>query len=407
MALLSGAGGDDRLQIQLAVFGVVISVMVSALLPVLIPVSATGYSLDEIYQERASLEMYTGQSMVSQAPFVLQHVYLPYTLGSQEYRLTEEGWLYGSELEDGNGDPSYVVGDQEQIGKTEIRLDPEFKSSVPLYASQTAYLTYTTVNQFDEMFGGGFWSRVAEGLLGFVTALSSPADLITLGDTVYYDKPGTDYYPTWNYTGYRYELDPMLRIQTHSAEGSAADYRTVDDAKLSIVWYDTDGQEGISGGLVLYNNKTNAILASYTAAEIVAQYNAMSQTAAKFRLDFDGTLVNMWIRFDPDVLINNLDLSQSFSLGKWTVAFTAASADTYLDLQNSNSFTNSLGSMLETYIGIFTLNLPQLSAEWNLALWILCVMPMGLAMILFLSRFGLAGLGAGILGAAFAAGVML
>lgn len=407
MALLSGAGGDDRLQIQLAVFGVVISVMVSALLPVLIPVSNTGYSLDEIYQERASLEMYTGQSMVSQSPFVLQHVYLPYTLGSQEYRLTEEGWLYGSELEDGNGNPSYVIGDQEQIGKTEIRLDPEYKSSVPLYASQTAYLTYTTVNQFDEMFGGGFWSRVAEGLLGFVTALSSPADLITLDDTVYYDKPGTDYYPTWNYTGYRYELDPMLRIQTHSAEGSAADYRTVDDAKLSIVWYDTDGQEGISGGLVLYNSKSNAILASYTAAEIVAQYNAMSQTAAKFRLDFDGTLVNMWIKFDPDVLINNLDLSQSFSLGKWTVAFTAASADTYLDLQNSSSFTNSLGSMLETYIGIFTLNLPQLSAEWNLALWILCVMPMGLAMILFLSRFGLAGLGAGILGAAFAAGVML
>lgn len=407
MALLSGAGGDDRLQIQLAVFGVVISVMVSALLPVLIPVNATGYSLDEIYQERASLEMYTGQSMVSQSPFILQHVYLPYTLGSQEYRLTEEGWLYGSELEDGNGNPSYVIGDQEQIGKTEIRLNPEFKSSVPLYASQTAYLTYTTVNQFDEMFGGGFWSRVAEGLLGFVTALSSPADLITLDNTVYYDKPGTDYYPTWNYTGYRYELDPMLRIQTHSAEGSAADYRTVDDAKLSIVWYDTDGQEGISGGLVLYNNRTNAILASYTAAEIVAQYNAMSQTAAKFRLDFDGTLVNMWIRFDADVLINNLDLSQSFSLGKWTVAFTAASADTYLDLQNSNSFTNSLGSMLETYIGIFTLDLPQLSAEWNLALWILCVMPMGLAMILFLSRFGLAGLGAGILGAAFAAGVML
>ena len=407
MAIFSGGGGDDRLQIELAVFGIVISIMVSALLPVLIPTgNPAGYSLDDIYHERSSLEMYTGESMVNQAPFVLQHVYLPYTLGSQEYNLTEEGWLYGSELET-DGEPSYVIGGQEQIGRTEIRLDPAYKSSVPLYESQTAYLTYTKTNIFDEMLGGGFWSRVAEGLLGFVVAASDPVGLITLGDTVYYDKPGTSYYPTWNYSGYRYELDPMLRIQTHTDGASGVDQKAVDDAKLSIVWYDTDGQEGISGGLVLYNNRTNAIIASYTAAEIVSQYNAASQNAAKFRLNFDGTVINMWLRFDPDVLINNLDLSQSFSLGKWTVAFTTVSADTYLDLQNSAAFTASLGSMLDTYISIFTLNLPQLSAEWNLALWILCVMPMGLAVIMFLSRFGLAGLGAGILGAAFAAGVIL
>lgn len=394
MGLLGGGGGDDRLQVELAVFGVVISIVVSALLPVLVPVNPAGYSLEDIYAERSSLELYTGESMINQAPYKLQHVYTPYTVG-QEYHLTEEGWLYGSELTD-NGQPSYVIDGEQQIGQTEIRLDPSKKSTVPLYQGDDVATSTVKVSVTGST--GDVWQDIINGII----------TLVTLGTDGWQVTEEFKEYPTWAFSGYRYELDPMLRISTHDTDGNPqTDTRAVDDAKLSIVWYDLDGQEGISGGLVLYSSKTNAILASYTAAEIVAQYNPMSQNAAKFKLDFDGTPVNMWIKFDPDVIINNLDLSQSFSLGKWTVAFTSTSADLYLDLQNSNSFASSLGSMLETYIGIFTMSLPQLSAEWNLVLWVVCVMPMGLAVILFLSRFGLAGLGAGILGAAFAGGVLL
>lgn len=333
--------------------------------------------------------------MVSQAPYKLQHVYTPYTVG-EEYHLTEEGWLYGTELLDGSDNPSFIMDGSEQIGKTEVRLDPSKKSMVPLYqgANVNSGTTYVTL----QVESGDIWSDLYNGVM----------QLVTLGTWTPEAKVVNEEYPTWNFSGYRYEFDPMLRIATHTEDGEpTVDTRTVDDAKLSIVWYDTDGQEGISGGLVLYNNKTNALLASYTAAEIVAQYNSLSQNASKFKLDFDGTPITMWIKFDSDVTINNLDLSQAFSQGKWTVAFTSSSADTYLDLQNSNSFSASLGSMLETYIGIMTMSLPNLGTEWNLVLWVLCILPMGLAMIMFLSRFGLAGLGAGILGAAFAGGVLL
>lgn len=378
------------------------------MLPILVPVSATGYTMEQIYAERAGLELYTGESMINQAPYVLQHVYTPYVIGG-EYNLTEEGWLYGTELTDGEGNPSYVIGGEEQIGLTSgIRLDPEHKSDVPLYQSQTQYVT------FYKPLGEGFWHGLVQGFLDWIRGTEQtayewglygdgyPLSVVTSEQFWQIDQMDTKQYPTWAFSGYRYELDPMLRINTQNG----TDQKAVDDAKLSIVWYDLDGQEGISGGLVLYNSKTNAILASYTAAEIVANYNSLSQNASKFRLDFDGTIVNMWIRFDPDVLINNLDLSQSFSLGKWTVSFTSASADTYLDLQNSNTFASSLGSMLQTYIDIFTISLPNVGTEWNLVLWIICVMPLGLSVILFLSRFGLAGLGAGILGAVFAGGVL-
>ena len=393
MGLLGGGGGDDRLQIQLATFGIVISIMVSAMLPILVPTNVTGYSLDEIYRERASLEIYTGESMINQAPYVLQHVYTPYTVG-EPYNLTEEGWLYGTELKE-DDQPSFVMDGEQQIGKTEIRLDPSKKSDVPLYSGTVSSSTVMVVMPAaggTGSFWGDVWEYI-EGLFSFGISRDSEVR--------------TETYPTWNFSGYRYELDPMLRIATNTDGQPTVDTRKVDDAKLSIVWYDLDGQEGISGGLVLYNSKTNAILASYTAAEIVAQYNPLSQNAAKFKLDFNGTVVSMWLRFDPDVLINNLDLSQAFSQGKWTIAFTSSSADAYLDLQNSNSFTASLGSMLETYINIFTLDIPNLSTEWNLVLWVICIMPVGLSVILFLSRFGLAGSGAGILGMAFAGGVLL
>lgn len=399
MAFFGSGGGDDRLQVGLAVWGVVISIVVSIMLPIIFPVSATGYELEDIYAERSSLEMYTGQSMINQAPFKLQHVYTPYTIG-EEYHFTEEGWLYGTELTDGEGNPSYIIGGVQQIGLTSgIRLDPAMKSTVPLSQSQSYDVELVKYRTLDFL-GGGFWQGVAESALSFVGLLQP----YKVGDEVMlnYYAWDTVTYQAWNFSGYRYELDPMLRINTENGTSTKA----VDDAKLSIVWYDLDGQEGISGGLVLYNDKTNGILASYTAAEIVANYDAYNDNASKFNLNFDGTIVNMWIKFDPDVVINNLDLSQSFSLGKWTVAFTTSSADTFLDLQNSNSFTSSLGSMLQTYVDIFTLDVPDVGPAWNLVLWIICVMPIGLSVILFLSRFGMAGIGAGILGAIFAGGVL-
>lgn len=399
MAVFGSGGGDDRLQVGLAVWGIVISIVVSIMLPIIFPVSATGYELEDIYAERSSLEMYTGESMINQAPFKLQHVYTPYTVG-EEYHFTEEGWLYGTELVDGEGNPSYVIDGVQQIGLTSgIRLDPSHKSNVPLSQSQSYDVELVKYRTLDFL-GGGFWQGLAEDVLSFVGFLQP----VKVGDDVMlnYYAWDTVTYQAWNFSGYRYELDPMLRINTENGTSTKA----VDDAKLSIVWYDLDGQEGISGGLVLYNDKTNGILASYTAAEIVASYDAYNDNASRFNLNFGGTIVSMWIKFDPDVVINNLDLSQSFSMGKWTVAFTTSSADTFLDLQNSNSFTSSLGSMLQTYKDIMTMDIPDVGPAWNLVLWVVCIMPIGLAVILFLSRFGMAGIGAGILGAIFAGGLL-
>lgn len=381
MGLLS-ASGDDSLQLKMFVWGFVLSIAISVLLPVMYPAApSTGYTIEEIYAEREALEAYTGESMVNQAPFVLTHVYTPYVAGD-EYKTTADGWLYGDELTDGNGQPYFVpsTATDNQIGMTKgIRLEPTAKSDVPLF--QSDYKAAIATKNLK------WYYTAADGSLNTLGGIAQ-----FFGADVY--ETSTQTLPAWNFSGYRYEFDPMLRLNTTDG----ADLKAVSDATLSIVWYDLDGAEGISGGLVLYNNITNGIVANYTAAEIIANYQATSATATSYSLDFEGTKVHMFIQMDPDVKVSGMDLETAWTEGRWTLAFTCASADAYMDITNSNSFAGSVGNILTTYSQLMTFNLPNISTEYNLVLWAICVGPMAMAVLLFLSRFGIAGIGAGILG---------
>lgn len=384
--------GDDELQVKLVIVHIALAMLIAAMMPIMMPgESTTGYSLDDVYAQRANLESYTGENMINQAPFMLTHVYTPYVAGD-EYKTTEDGWLYGSELVDGNGDPYYApsTGGGNQIGKAGgvVKLDPAAKSDVPLFQS-----TYYSSVQTDTL----KWVYTASD--GGLNTLGGIVQW--LGGDVYEHR--YESFPTWNYSGYRYEFDPMLRINT----SNGADQRTVDDATLSIVWYDLSGQEGISGGLVLYDDKTNGIVANYSATEIVAGYNVSSALPSKYDLNFNGTKVSMYIQFDPEVTTGTMTLADAWTAGKWTVAFTAVSADAYLDITNSNSFSSSLGNILSTYLGMMTMNLPAMPAEWELVIWIICTLPLAMAVLLFLSRFGAKGVGAGILGMVLTGGVII
>lgn len=382
MGLLSSNGGDDHLQMKMFVWGFVLSIAISILLPIAYPAApSTGYTIEEIYAERQALETYTGESMVNQAPFVLAHVYTPYVAGD-EFRTTDDGWLYGSELTDGEGNPYYVpsTAAENQIGLTKgIRLDPAAKSDVPLF--QSDYKAAVSTKSLK------WYYTAADGQLNTLGGIAQ-----FFGADVYESETRT--MPAWNFSGYRYEFDPMLRLNTTDG----ADLKAVSDATLSIVWYDLDGSEGISGGLVLYDSITNGIVANYTAAEIVATYQTASSTATGYSMDFSGTRVHMYIQFDPDVKVNGTDLEMAWSEGRWTIAFTCASADAYMDITNSNSFSGAVGNIIDTYGKLMTLSIPSISTEFNLVLWAICVGPMAMAVLLFLSRFGLAGVGAGILG---------
>ena len=133
-------------------------------------------------------------------------------------------------------------------------------------------------------------------------------------------------------------------------------------------------------------------------------YNKNSALATTYKFNFEGTVLNLNIRFDPEVLAGSIPLDEAWNEGYWSIAITSESAGNFLDIKNSNSFTNSLGSMIDTFRNIYFFDVPNVDSPlWSMLLWLFCVLPAEVALMLFLkSVFGMAGVGAGILANALA-----
>ena len=384
MSLLSGGGGDDRLQVGMAVAVFVMSMVVTMMVPILAPAydTDTGYSSADLFAEKASLEAYTGESMTNMAPWKLTGVYTPWTIGDPITNLDPEtGWAYGDSI------------NYQYIGQTSaIKLDPDRISNTPLYQA-----TYEGQELTIEQPIWWYYNFNGNGELNLIGQIAEffGADLM---------ETKTDYIDvnTWTFTGYRYEFDPMLKIDYASG---THDYSkdSQSDAKLSIVWYKTAIDQGISGGLVLYNNMTNGIVANIPLDEILLKYNVGSSYSTRYSFDFEGVQVYLNLRFDLDVITGGMDLTEAFNKGYWTMAITAASMDNYMDLSSSNSLSSSTANLLDTYVKIYTFSFPTLDFLWSMVLWIICILPIQLTVLMFLSRFGVVGLGLGIAGSAILA----
>ena len=152
------------------------------------------------------------------------------------------------------------------------------------------------------------------------------------------------------------------------------------DGSLSLVWYSYNNQEGLSGGLQIYGG--NVLLSSYSASDIVAGYNLTNAYATTYQFMFDGTPLTLSIRFNPDVIDAGTPLMSAFSAGDWTMAISSKSAGNFYDIDNSSSFTATAGSVVNTFIQIYTWSAPQLTNAWaNLVIWLMVGLPMTIAML--------------------------
>lgn len=323
---------------KVAIFGITISLFCT--LGVSLMLVETGdYDYDDITAYRNDLIAFSGESMINDSPWILTGVYTPWTGGDVN---VSDGWLYGDSI------PYSYIGES-----ADIKLSVDYKSSVPLtYSVDAASYTQQT--------GTEWWANIPI-INNIGTALGF--------DPYTYE---TVYANNWAFTGYRYVFDPTLPLQTTTAS-------TV-DGSLSLVWYDYNGTEGLSGGLDIYGGEI--LLASYTATDIVADYNSSNGYATVYDFDFNGANLNLSIRFDPDVIEAGTNLMQAWTNGDWSLAISSKSAGNFLDIDGSASYSTSVGSMLDTFIQIFTFSVPDLNNEWaSMILWLLCGLPMTIAML--------------------------
>lgn len=332
---------------KVAIFGITISLFCT--LGVSLMLVETGdYDYDSIQAYRNDLIAFSGEGMVNQSPWILTEVYTPWAQGDA-VQVDDDGWLYGSTVE-----YSY-------IGESaDIKLDPDQKSSVPLsYALEAAEYTQQT--------GTEWWADIPI-ISNLGTALGF--------DPYTYETVAAN---NWSYTGYRYVFDPTLPFHANLDENGEPVASTV-DGSLSLVWYNFNGVEGLSGGLDVYGG--NVLLASYTAADIISDYNSGSGYATTYNFDFNGANLTLSIRFDPNVVESGTNLMQAWTQGSWSMAISSVSAGNFLDVTNSAAYSTSVGNMAETFIQIFTFSVPDLDNEWAaMILWLLCGLPMTIALL--------------------------
>ena len=321
------------------------SLMATVCIALLIAPNAN-YNYDEISKYRNDLANFSGKSMVNNTPWVLVGAYTPWEVGMPyEGHIDNDGWLYGESLE------------YPDIGKAaDIHLDPTQKSSRKLTNGTQEY-SYITGREW--FAGGNPW--------GISILLDdNTMRLIGLEPNTYNSGVAN----TYSYTGVRYVFDPTLPFSdgTSSVDGS-----------LSIVWYSFNNEEGLSGGLQVYNREI--LLASYAATDIIKSYQSVGGYAATYDFDFNGISLKLSILFDQNKIESGYTLMQCWIAGWWSMAISSLSAGNFFDVENSAAFANTAGSMIDTFINIYTMSTPSINNPWmDVILWLMVGLPMTIAL---------------------------
>lgn len=342
--------GDDSTLTKIAVFGITVSIMATCLVALLGSEFRTDYDYDTIRAYQDDLISFSGDTMVNSNPWVLVGVYTPYIDGPVQEHLDPDGWLYNTSIQ------------YPDLGRSAgIRLDPAQKSNVKISTGEDRDYSYVSGIKYNSPQYAALahgWNVSIGAFLSDHLGWDSKIDAYTYTSGIA---------RTWNYTGYRYVFEPVLPFFSDASSK---------DGALSVVWYSYGGQEGLSGGLDIYGGDVK--LGSYAASDIVAAYNTASGFASTYDFDFEGTHLQLSVKFDDPYAQN---LMSEFSAGRWTMAVSSVSAGNFYDVENSMSFFTTAGNVLDTFIDIYTFQYPTYNdSPWfNMILWLIVGLPMTLA----------------------------
>lgn len=368
------ADGDssDRMLIHIAIFCITMSIVSTCLVTVFISGSGD-YDYDTASAYRADLVGFSGGQLVNDTPWVLTGVYTPFTPGTiPDNQISDHierdnnrtGWLFGSKI------TNYPY-----IGKVaDIKLDPDQTSNQLLTVGDTQSWTYANGK---EWWAGG-------NPFGIDLSGAGRGLIVLWGNT-----PGDDYgvrYSTetannWAYTGYRYVFDPILPF--------ADDEASTKDGRLSLVWYKTPTDTGLSGALEVYTSKDGeqVKLGSIGINEIINAFRSTTGYIQIFDFNFEGVHLNLTIQFDPTVYNNYNTLKDAWLAGSWSLAISSPSAGNFFDIENSNAFVVTAGSALDTFVKIYTFSYPKFDNAWaDVIMWLIIGLPMTLALLLVVMR---------------------
>jgi hypothetical protein len=329
---------------------------------------SSDYDYDTLAAYRSELVDFSGGQLVNDNPWVLTGVYTPF-IPSQvatedipdhiEYDNGRGGWLFGQKI------TTYA-----DLNKSaDIHLDKNQKSNQLLTVGDSSNFQFWNGKEW--WAGGNPYGIDLSGIGRFLV------ETFTDDDTTYYGYKQESYSANnWNYTGYRYTFDPTLPFKNETSSK---------DGRLSLVWYSIPDDTGLSGALEVYGSAGNdqILLGHYSAYDIIRAFQSSMGYVQVFDFDFEGTHLNLTIRFNPTVYSEYNSLLAAWNDGAWTLAISSASAGNFFDVENSNAFTSTTGSMLDTFVSIYTFKTPSFEDDpaVNTIIWLLVGLPMTIALL--------------------------
>lgn len=367
-------GNEAATLSKIAIFCIAMSILSTCLIT-MYDEGSSDYDYDTINAYRSDLTTFSGGQLVNDTPWVLNGVYTPFTPGTipdedipnhiERDGNRTTGWLFGEKI------TNYPY-----LGKVaDIKLDKNQKSNQLLTVGNPYDYEYRNGKEWWN--GGNNWgvTIIDPGVVRFFADLFTDQDTENIGYTTVSGSANN-----WNYTGYRYTFDPVLPFN---------DQASSKDGRLSLVWYQIPDDTGLSGALEIYADKDHEQikLGRISARDIINTFRSAEGYVQTFDFDFEGTHLNLTIRFDPTVYNSYSTLQAAWGDGAWAMAISSASAGNFFDVENSNAFNVTAGSALDTFVQIYTFDYPHFDNSWvELIMWLLVGLPMTLGMLFITLR---------------------
>ena len=268
---------------------------------------------------------FTGTYPTNEEVWALTGIYTPVGVDasgnvSQNYAYTPDHWIYGARV--GQYVPNQFTG----------------SSSYTVNYNDGFY--YYAGNTIDGHNQGDLYTSVAMDINQKSDIFFTPSGKRVNGEDWYYE-----------YTGYRYAFQPLSDYMYKNGDGDIM-RAVASTTSLSLIWYDYYGNSGISGQLVLSGSDSG--VAYLTSSEIVSAFNS-ANNIAKFNMEFNGNLMNVYIKIKNEYTSQGYSIAECFDLGFWEIMITSVS--TNINSYISTDYAFNIYNIWDTFIDLFTFNM--------------------------------------------------
>lgn len=354
---LVGGGGDTEFAFKTLIFSLAIMLLLPLFLGIFAPAAYLGATEDELL---GGYERMTGNGADTKiSVWPLTGIYTPFTgefydEDAQQtitYGYTEDGWLYGTEVK--SYSPTQYQGTTQQY---------------TVYKADDGVFRYWTDSRdYSENYGTGHKGRVLDDNNEVTYAgdiyTEVNFDILKKSDIFFVEsskvEDGLGHFK-YDYTGYRMAFQPIAGYNTMDQDGNIIPI-VATTTSLSLVWYQTAGQSGISGNLVLSGSSSG--VAYINSAMVVSAFNNNTNTAP-FDMVFNGVKMTIYIKIDPVYTSQGWTVQQCYDAGHWSIMVTSLSVDS--SAYSGTDYVNNPMQIFETMIDLLTFNLD----DYNMSPWL-------------------------------------